>query len=134
MIPKISRRTPTSHGGALNSSTHTFTTSPSLITQTSKWGGNQVLYQNGAQKVSNSIASMTQMEGAEIAHSATANAGVSGPFTLGGRSDNQTLQDFEGKLAELIIYAIDVKEATRKSTESFLALKYGLHCRMIIRI
>ncbi len=122
----LSAYTPTAHGGFLNTSTHTLTTTPSLITQTSKWGGNQILYQNGAQKVSNSIASMTKMEATEIAHSATATAGVSGPFTLGGRSDNPTLQDFEGKLAELIIYAIDVNEATRKSTESFLALKYGI--------
>jgi hypothetical protein len=111
--------TPTSHGGAESSlSPHGRGAAPTLLTQTTTWNGNQLLYVNGAQEQSDAV-TLTKIEGAEITPSTSR-------FTVGGQCNTPINYDFDGSIAELIIYQIGVDEATRKSTESFLALKYGI--------
>lgn len=119
--------TPTAHGGKENSVlAHGFGTTPKLVSQTTTWGGNQVLYVNGVQQGTPQAITLTKIDGNEIAESNPLVLNTTGPFTLGNSSVNTTLYDFDGKLAEVIIYATDITEPVRKSTESFLALKYGL--------
>ena len=122
----VNAYTPTSFGGAENTTNHTFTTSPTIISQISPWAGNQILYLNGTSSVTNAVASLAQITNPEIADSNPYVLNTTGPFTIGGKSDDPASNDFEGKLAELIIYAKNVTDATRKSTEAFLALKYGI--------
>nr|MDA3882144.1 hypothetical protein [Bacteroidales bacterium] len=111
--------TPTSHGGVESSySPHGQGAAPTLITQKTTWSGNQLLYVNGAQEQSDAV-TLTQIEGTEIIPSTSR-------FTLGGQCNTPTNYDFDGSIAELIIYQIDVDETTRKSIESFLAIKYGI--------
>lgn len=118
--------TPTAHGGAENSIIgHSYGTTPKLLSQTTTWSGDQVLYVNGVQQQSQAV-TLTQIEGTELAESNPLVLDVSGPFTLGNSSVNTATYDFDGKIAEVIIYATNVTEPVRKSTESFLALKYGM--------
>ncbi|OQA99291.1 MAG: hypothetical protein BWY22_00409 [Bacteroidetes bacterium ADurb.Bin217] len=118
--------TPTAHGGAENSIIgHSYGTTPKLLSQTTTWSGDQVLYVNGVQQQSQAV-TLTQIEGTEIAESNPLELDVSGPFTLGNSSVNTATYDFDGKIAEVIIYATSITEPVRKSTESFLALKYGM--------
>lgn len=104
---------------------HTRGTKPTLFSQTTTWSGNQILYVNGVSTQTQAV-TLTKLDGTEISESNPYVAGVSGPYTLGGSSANPTTYDFDGKMAEVIVYANNISDATRKSTESFLALKYGI--------
>ncbi|MFO7868336.1 MAG: hypothetical protein R6U95_03445, partial [Bacteroidales bacterium] len=110
----------TSHGGVESSySPHGQGTAPTLLTQTTTWEGNQLLYVNGAQEQSDAVTTLTKIEENEVKPTTS-------KFTVGGQCNTPINYDFDGSIAELIIYQVDVSETTRKSIESFLALKYGI--------
>lgn len=104
---------------------HTRGVKPTMFSQTTTWSGNQIMYINGVPTQTQAV-TLTKLDGTEIAESNPYVAGVSGPFTLGGSSANPTTYDFDGKIAEVIVYANNVSAAARLSTESFLAIKYGI--------
>ncbi|MFW5852333.1 MAG: hypothetical protein ACOCWB_08920, partial [Bacteroidota bacterium] len=111
--------TPISAGGVESShSPHGQGAAPTLLTQTTTWNGNQLLYLNGAQEQSDAV-TLTKIEETEVTPSTSR-------FTIGGQCNSPINYDFDGSIAELIIYQVDVNETTRKSIESFLALKYGI--------
>ena len=110
--------TPTASNGVVSTTAHTKGTTPTIISQTTTWGVDQKLYLNGTLAKPLDPVTLAQIEDAQIADAK--------PFTLGGQSANTASYDFEGKIAELIVYAKNVDASTRLATESFLALKYGL--------
>jgi hypothetical protein len=118
--------TSSAYGGKENNVlAHTRGVKPTMFSQTTTWNGNQILYINGVSTQTQGV-TLTKLDGTEIAESNPYIAGVSGPFTLGGSSANPTTYDFDGKIAEVIVYANNVSAAARLSTESFLAIKYGI--------
>jgi len=122
--------TPTSSIGAENQITaHGRTTKPTLLSHTTQFGvaQNQILgICDGSLSITNTTStSLTTIDDPEINNAATPD-GTYGPFTIGAASANPSTDDFEGTIAELIVYATKVSTNVKNATESFLALKYGV--------
>lgn len=108
--------TPTSNGGADQTHSHSLGAASSLVSYTAQWGITQRQFLNG-ELVDSIPITLNKLTAAEIA---------TYPITLGGKSNAQTSDNFQGSIAELIVYGVNVDEPTRHATESFLAIKYGL--------
>jgi len=121
----IKTYTASSDGGNENTYANAYGNASLLIEQTTEWSGNQILYVNGT-PVDTKTITLDSLTGYNVDSSATAVDGVSGPFTLGGSSTNPLNYDYNGKIAELIVYAHLPSNDILNSTESFLALKYGI--------
>lgn len=117
--------TPTANGGAvLQESAHGRTTTPSLVSMKVSFGAQQEIYIDGASVASNSN-SLTNLTSTVINESPSP-TGSAGPVTIGGKSADPSSFDFEGKLAEMLIYSKDIHDTVWQSTQSYLALKYGI--------
>ena len=117
--------TATNHGGVENAVVgHSYGTTPTIVTQITDLLDNQKLYINSAE-VDNQVITLPELTATEVAFNATP-IGTAGPFTLGASSADISQYVFDGSIAELIIYAHLPSAAVINSTESFLALKYGI--------
>lgn len=103
---------------------HTYGTSPRLLTQVTQWNTSQELFVDGVSIASQAI-TLPALGASEVAFNASPN-GTAGPFTIGAASADNASNMYNGKLAELIIYAHLPSLSVIRSTESFLAMKYGM--------
>lgn len=118
--------TPTGYGGnVLQQTGHGRASKPSVVTFKSVFGGAQNMYYDGTiAPVSNTITATTL--DATTINENPAPTGSAGPVTIGGKSENPSGFDFEGKLAELMVYTKNLHDTTRISAQSYLGLKYGI--------
>ncbi|MBT30581.1 MAG: hypothetical protein CMO01_13055 [Thalassobius sp.] len=82
---------------------------------------------NSVTSTSNTAAQLTEND---IDESATRKVNA-GPFTIGSQSKTGSISGndykmFDGKLAEVIVYAEDLSTAKIQQVESYLAIKYGI--------
>lgn len=117
--------TATNHGGVENEIlAHSYGTTPTIITQMVDLQNSQTLSVNGVE-VDDQAISLSKLDADEVKYNDTP-TGDAGPFTLGAASADISQFVFDGKIAELIVYAHLPTAAVVNSTESFLALKYGI--------
>ncbi|MFQ3578944.1 MAG: hypothetical protein SNJ71_02230 [Bacteroidales bacterium] len=121
--------TPTTYGGNNTTLAHGRGTTPTLVSMTVNFGagGSQSVFYNGTSAFTNAI-TLTALTSTQVEHVATPGEFIGGPFTLGAQAkkpDNID-RDFEGNIAEYILYARSVTATEAESNQSFLALKYGI--------
>ena len=117
--------TPSGNGAQNSVIGHGRNTSPTLLSSTTAWTGNQSLFINGTSVSGPTSLTLTQLKSTEINEASPATA-TNGPFILGWSSTTSSTLDFEGNIGEIIVYANCVSTTIQESAQSFLALKYGI--------
>ncbi len=130
---RFGMHTPTDHGGAASSQSHSSDTLTTLVRFTVDFGTDQTLTLNGSSIPAKTDAiTLTALTATEINENAThAN---NGPFTIGRQSKNLYLSYnngrlFDGSIAEIVGYNTDLSTASGSDIsriESYLAIKYGI--------
>ncbi|WP_353573376.1 calsyntenin family protein, partial [Candidatus Albibeggiatoa sp. nov. BB20] len=114
-------------GGTSGTVSHTYSIDSVLYTGKIDFDNEQRIYLNGA-SVYNEAITLSQITTAEIIENATHTFNQKGPVTIGRQSKPLDGNDrlFGGKIAEIILYDVDLSDADRNKVQSYLAIKYGL--------
>jgi len=123
---KLFMYTATAYGGISSGLNHSYNTNPVVYTGKIDFGTEQRVYLNGTSTYNNTI-TLTQLSTSEILENPTHDISK-GPITIGRQSKPLAGNDrlFDGTIAEVILYDVDLADADRNKVQSYLALKYGI--------
>ena len=113
-------------GGAFRSLPHSHGTEPVIVTGKIDFGTAQNVYINGGLLDTQAI-TLAQLSTAEI-NEDSIHASSRGPVTIGRQSkiNLDTDRKFDGKIAEVMVYAADLSDTDLAKAQSYLAVKYGI--------
>ncbi|MBE9562319.1 MAG: fibronectin type III domain-containing protein, partial [Proteobacteria bacterium] len=120
--------TPLDYGGKYsNIRTHSYGTNSVIYTGKVDFGTEQRIYLNGT-SVYNENITLTQLTTNEIKESSNHSSSNAGPVTIGRQAKSIFSNDrlFDGKIAEIILYDVDLPDSNRNKAQSYLAIKYGI--------
>ncbi|HHB91616.1 MAG TPA: hypothetical protein ENK59_00195, partial [Thioploca sp.] len=114
--------------GGINSNfiSHSYGIIPVIYTGKIDFNNEQRVYLNGTSAYNSAITTLAKLTTSEITEGSTHNS--YGPVTIGRQSKklNGTTRLFDGKIAEIILYDVDLSDANRNQVQSYLAIKYGI--------
>jgi hypothetical protein len=115
------------HGGAALSNSHSFATTPILLTGHIEFGSAVTQYLNATQFETAPITT-TQLTTTEIGESTTHqdSSPTGGPVSIGRQAKGTTSRYFNGQITEVVVYTSAVSAGERQKIESYLAVKYGI--------
>jgi len=107
---------------------HNRSRKPTMMGLRSNWGPTikkQFIIIDGGTLIEENPAATSEISAATVNANGTATA-TSGPITIGKNSTTSAANEFDGKIAEIIILPQSISYQERLSTETYLALKYGI--------